>query len=74
MHFEPGGVSFATLASGPPPRFLRRLFEIHADVLLRMHPMLIDVATLVGVFAAGYGLRAWISTKRRHAMRKARGD
>jgi hypothetical protein len=24
--------------------------------------MLIDVATLVGVFAAGYGLRAWIST------------
>ena len=36
--------------------------------------MLIDVATLIGVFAAGYGLRAWMSAKRRRAMRKARGD
>jgi len=29
---------------------------------------------LIGVFAAGYGLRAWMSTRRRQAMRKARGD
>ena len=36
--------------------------------------MFIDVAALIGVFAAGYGLRAWISTRRRQAMRKARGD
>jgi 3-methyladenine DNA glycosylase Mpg len=26
--------------------------------------MLIDVAALIGVFAAGYGLRAWMSTRR----------
>ena len=36
--------------------------------------MLIDVAALIGVFAAGYGLRAWMSTRRRQAIRKARGD
>jgi hypothetical protein len=37
--------------------------------------MLMDAAILVGLgFAAGYGLRAWISTKRRRAIRKARGD
>ena len=37
--------------------------------------MLMDAAILVGLgFAAGYGLRAWISTRRRRAIRKARGD
>jgi hypothetical protein len=44
------------------------------DVLSRKHPMLLDAATLIGVFAVGYGLRAWISARRRRAMRKARGD
>ena len=43
-------------------------------VLSRKHPMLVDAATLIGAFAAGYGLRAWISARRRRAMRKARGD
>jgi hypothetical protein len=43
-------------------------------VFSRKHPMLIDAATLIGAFAAGYGLRAWISARRRRAMRKARGD
>lgn len=38
------------------------------------HPMLTDAAILLGVFAAGYGLRAWISNRRRRAARKARGD
>ena len=33
--------------------------------------MLIDAATLIGAFAAGYGLRAWISARRRRAVRKA---
>ena len=34
--------------------------------------MLTDVAILLGLgFAAGYGLRAWISTRRRRAIRKA---
>jgi len=37
--------------------------------------MLTDVAILLGLgFAAGYGLRAWISIRRRRAIRKARGD
>jgi len=37
--------------------------------------MLTDVAILLGLgFAAGYGLRAWISSRRRRAIRKARGD
>jgi hypothetical protein len=45
-----------------------------AGVLSRKHPMLIDAVTLIVAFAAGYGLRAWISARRRRAMRKARGD
>ena len=37
--------------------------------------MLTDVAILIGLgFVAGYALRAWISTRRRRAIRKARGD
>jgi hypothetical protein len=36
--------------------------------------MLIDATVLAGVFAAGYGLRAWVSKRRRRAVRKARGD
>lgn len=37
--------------------------------------MLMDAAILIGLgFAAGYGLRSWISTRRRRAVRKARGD
>lgn len=39
------------------------------------HPMFTDAAILLGLgFAAGYGLRAWISARRRRAIRKARGD
>lgn len=39
------------------------------------YSMMTDVAILLGLgFAAGYGLRAWISTRRRRAIRKARGD
>jgi hypothetical protein len=38
------------------------------------HSMLIDAATFIGAFAAGYGFRAWISARRRRAVRKARGD
>jgi hypothetical protein len=38
------------------------------------YPMLMDAAVLLGVFVAGYSLRAWISARRRRAMRKARGD
>lgn len=38
------------------------------------HLMLTDVAILLGLgFAAGYGVRAWISSRRRRAIRKARG-
>ena len=57
---------------------------VRADLALQLlmdlvglwkHPMLTDVAILLGLgFAAGYGLRAWISTRRRRAIRKARGD
>jgi len=36
--------------------------------------MFLDAAILLLVFAAGYGLRAWISKRRRNAIRKARGD
>lgn len=35
--------------------------------------MLIDGAVLLAVFAAGYSLRAWLSTRRRRVIRKARG-
>jgi hypothetical protein len=37
--------------------------------------MVMDAAILIGLgFAAGYGVRAWISTSRRRAIRKALGD
>lgn len=32
-----------------------------------------DAAILLLVFAAGYGLRAWISARRRRDIRKSRG-
>jgi hypothetical protein len=44
------------------------------NIQILEHRMFIDTATFIGAFAAGYGLRAWISARRRHAMRKARGD
>jgi hypothetical protein len=39
------------------------------------HPMLTYAAILIGLdFAVGYGLRAWISTRRRRAIKRDRGD
>jgi len=35
--------------------------------------MLIDGAVLIAVFAAGYSIRAWLSSRRRRVIRKARG-
>lgn len=40
---------------------------------LAKDPMLTDVAIVFAVFVAGYALRAWISMRRRNAVRKARG-
>jgi len=37
-------------------------------------PMFMDAGILLLVFAAGYGLRGWISARRRRANRKARGE
>ena len=37
--------------------------------------MLMDAVVLLGLgFAAGYGVRAWISARRRRAVRRSRGD
>ena len=57
FHFEPGGVSSGSST-------WRAAWK---------HPMFTDAAILLLVFAAGYGLRAWISARRRRAIRKARG-
>ena len=40
---------------------------------VRKGSMLTDAAILLLVFAAGYGLRAWISARRRRDIRNARG-
>jgi hypothetical protein len=39
----------------------------------KVHRMFTDPAILLLVFAAGYGLRAWISARRRRDIRKSRG-
>lgn len=65
------------LTSGDQPKPLRKKgglgFPTAGAVSSNGSLMLTDAAILLLVFAAGYGLRAWISARRRRAIRKARG-
>lgn len=79
-HFRNGIAGKASpLTSGvspqvPPEERRPRLSNSRGRFIKRVgHSMLTDAAILLLVFAAGYGLRAWISARRRHAIRKARG-
>lgn len=65
-------------AGRPPGRYISSPAAYYLEARLGAprgkHPMLMDGAILLLVFSAGYGLRAWISARRRRDIRKARGN